>query len=128
MLREWLLSAYALALVAAGMVSSAPNVQGQTFAGTQVPQQFARTGIPSTQNGEWPSYAGDIRGTRYSPLSQIDASNFGRLQVAWRFKTDNFGPYPEWKLEGTPIMVKGVLYTTAGTRRSVVRWTRKPAS
>src|SRR5262249_21389419 len=31
-----------------------------------------------------------------------------------------FGPYPEYKLEGTPIMVKGVLYTTAGTRRSVV--------
>ena len=28
--------------------------------------------------------------------------------------------YPEYKLEGTPIMVKGVLYTTAGTRRSVV--------
>jgi outer membrane protein assembly factor BamB len=40
--------------------------------------------------------------------------------VAWRFKTDAFGPYPEYKLEGTPIMVKGVLYTTAGTRRSVV--------
>ena len=35
-------------------------------------------------------------------------------------KTDNLGPRPEYKLEGTPIMVKGVLYTTAGTRRSVV--------
>ena len=54
------------------------------------------------------------------PLDQINASNFNKLQVAWRFKTDNFGPYPEYKLEGTPIMVKGVLYTTAGTRRSVV--------
>ncbi len=31
-----------------------------------------------------------------------------------------FGPYPEWKLEGTPLMIKGVLYTTAGTRRSVI--------
>jgi quinoprotein glucose dehydrogenase len=40
--------------------------------------------------------------------------------VAWRFKTDNFGTRPEYKLEGTPVMVKGVLYTTAGTRRSVV--------
>mgnify|MGYP003693584145 CR=1 FL=1 len=27
---------------------------------------------------------------------------------------------PEYKLEGTPLMVNGVLYTTAGTRRSVV--------
>jgi glucose dehydrogenase len=120
MLRNGLLSASALALVVAGLVSSAPNVRGQTFAGTPAPQQFARAGLPSTQNGEWPSYAGDIKGTRYSPLAQIDASNFNRLQVAWRFKTDNFGPYPEWKLEGTPVMVKGVLYTTAGTRRSVI--------
>ena len=29
-------------------------------------------------------------------------------------------PVPEFKLEGTPLMVKGVLYTTAGTRRSVI--------
>jgi glucose dehydrogenase len=97
--RNGLLSASALALIFAGLVSSAPNVRGQTFVGTTAPQQFARTGLPSTQNGEWPAYAGDVRGTRYSPLSQIDAANFNRLQVAWRFKTDNFGPYPEWKLE-----------------------------
>ena len=51
---------------------------------------------------------------------QIDASNFNKLEVAWRFKTDNLGPRPEYKLEGTPLMVKGVVYTTAGTRRSVV--------
>src|SRR5258708_22639668 len=67
-----------------------------------------------------PTNAGDIRGTRYSPLAQIDASNFNQLPIAWRFRTDAFGPYPEWKLEGPPIMVKGVLYTTAGTRRSVI--------
>ena len=78
------------------------------------------SGLPSTQSGEWPSYNADIKGTRYSPLSQIDASNFSKLEVAWRFKTDNLGPFPEYKLEGTPLMVKGVLYTTAGTRRSVI--------
>src|SRR5712691_3725053 len=78
------------------------------------------SGQPSTANGEWPAYNADLKGTRYSPLDQINASNFSKLEVAWRFKTDNFGPYPEYKLEGTPIMVKGVLYTTAGTRRSVV--------
>jgi len=30
----------------------------------------------STSAGEWPSYAGDLQSTHYSPLSQIDASNF----------------------------------------------------
>ena len=47
-------------------------------------------------------------------------ANFGKLEVAWRFKTDHLGPRPEYKLEGTPLVVKGVLYTTGGTRRSVV--------
>ena len=61
-----------------------------------------------------------MHGTKYSPLDQIDASNFGKLEVAWRFKTDSLGPRPEYKLEGTPLAIKGVLYTTGGTRRSVV--------
>src|SRR6202162_4990811 len=78
------------------------------------------TGLPSTKNGEWPQYTADLKGTKYSPLDQINASNFNKLEVAWRFKTDNLGPRPEYKLEGTPLMIKGVLYATAGTRRSVV--------
>jgi quinoprotein glucose dehydrogenase len=82
--------------------------------------QSPQTGKPSIDNGEWPDYSGDLRGWRYSPLDQINASNFNQLQVAWRFKTDNLGPRPEYKLEGTPVMVKGTLYTTGGTRRSVV--------
>jgi quinoprotein glucose dehydrogenase len=73
-----------------------------------------------TRNGQWPSYNGDVRGSRYSPLDQIDATNFNDLEVAWRFKTDSLGTRPEYKLEGTPLMVNGVLYTTAGTRRAVV--------
>ncbi|HYL39024.1 MAG TPA: PQQ-binding-like beta-propeller repeat protein, partial [Bryobacteraceae bacterium] len=75
---------------------------------------------PSTKNGEWPQYTADLKGTKYSPLDQINASNFKQLEVAWRFKTDNLGPRPEYKLEGTPLMIQGVLYATAGTRRSVV--------
>ena len=51
---------------------------------------------------------------------QIDGSNFNKLEVAWRFKTDMLGPRPEYKLEGTPLTINGVLYTTGGTRRSVI--------
>ena len=69
---------------------------------------------------EWPSYNRDARGSRYSPLRQIDATNFDKLEVAWRFKTDALGPRPEYKLEGTPLMVNGVLYATAGTRRAAI--------
>src|SRR5262245_63932835 len=63
-------------------------------------------GFPSTKNGEWPYYMADVRGSRYSPLDQINAENFNKLEVAWRFKTDNLGTRPEYKLEGTPLMVK----------------------
>ena len=70
--------------------------------------------------GEWPTYGGDLANTRYSPLDQINSDNFNKLEVAWRFKTDNLGPRPEFQLEATPLMVKGVLYSTAGTRRAVI--------
>lgn len=69
---------------------------------------------------EWASYAADLAGTRYRPLEQINASNFSDLEIAWRIKTDNFGDRPEYKLEGTPLMVNGVLYATAGSRRAVI--------
>src|SRR5689334_15097150 len=75
---------------------------------------------PSTKNGEWPYYTADLKGSKYSPLDQINASNFNKLEVAWRLKTDNYGTRPEYKLEGTPLMVKGTLYVTAGTRRDVL--------
>src|SRR6267378_416051 len=106
MSRKLVLSVAVPALTMAGLVWAASQFTGQ--------------GQPSTKNGEWPTNGADLRFTRYSPLDQINAANFDKLEVAWRFKTDNFGPYPEYKLEGTPIMVKGVLYTTAGTRRSVI--------
>src|SRR6187431_3567322 len=79
-----------------------------------------QAGLPSTAKGDWTYYNADIKGTKYSPLDQINASNFGKLEIAWRFKTDSLGPRPEFKLEGTPVAVNGVLYTTAGTRRSVI--------
>jgi quinoprotein glucose dehydrogenase len=77
----------------------------------------AQTGA---KNGEWRTYGGDLGNTHYSPLDQISAANFSRLQVAWRFKTDNLGPRPETNLESTPLMVNGVVYSTAGSRRAVV--------
>src|SRR5207253_8397390 len=69
---------------------------------------------------EWPSYAADTAGTRYRPLDQINASNFNDLEIAKRTKTDYFGDRPEYKLEGTPLMVNGALYATAGSRRAVI--------
>ncbi len=97
-----------VAVVGAGVVWTTARPSGQA------------TGMPSTKNGDWTHYTADVRGTKYSPLDQINATNFNKMEVAWRFKTDNLGTRPEFKLEGTPLAIKGVLYVTAGTRRSVV--------
>src|SRR5262245_56485339 len=83
-------------------------------------QERGSARAPSTVNGDWPHYTADLRGSKYSPIDQINTSNFGALEVAWRFKTDQLGPRPEFKLEGTPLAINGVLYTTGGTRRSVI--------
>ena len=73
-----------------------------------------------TENGEWRSYGGDIANTRYAPLDQITAENFNDLEVAWRLRTANFGPEPEYNFQATPLMVGGVIYTTAGLRRAAI--------
>ena len=105
------------------------SVLGQSATKTRIAARTGRKPVTasatngnahSTKNGEWPHYTGDLTGARYSPLDQINAENFNKLEVAWRFKTDNLGTRPEYKLEGTPLMVNGMIYATAGTRRSVV--------
>ena len=40
-----------------------------------------------TENGEWRSYAGNIAGQKYSPLDQIDGSNFEQLELAWNWES-----------------------------------------
>ncbi len=104
-------SVAASAALAAGLMATAAGISGQSG-----PTKAA----PGTKTGEWPAYGADLAHTKYSPLDQINADNFSKLEIAWRFKTDNLGTRPEYKLEGTPLMVGGVLYATAGTRRSVV--------
>ena len=70
--------------------------------------------------GEWRYQSADAWGTRYSPVNQIDASNFEDLEVAWTFQSDNYGPAQDYQFKSTPTYVDGVLYTVAGTRRTVV--------
>jgi quinoprotein glucose dehydrogenase len=82
-----------------------------------IPDVSAQSGA---KDGEWRTYGADLGNTRYSPLDKIDATNFSKLEIAWRFKTDALGPHPEYSFQSTPLMVRGKLYTTAGSRKAVV--------
>ena len=77
-------------------------------------------GQNTERSGEWRFYGGDARSTKYSSLDQINRDNVADLQIGWRWKTDNFGPEPEFNSRVTPLMVGGVLYATAGYRRAAV--------
>ena len=107
------LSRLAGVLIVIGFVASV----GGPLAGQARPPETS-----AAARGEWVSYAADVRGTRYMPLDQINASNFSKLEIAWRFSTLNLGPRPEFILQGTPLMVGGKLYATGGggNRRAVV--------
>ena len=76
--------------------------------------------LTGTENGEWRYLGGDAGHTRSSPLDQINGDNFTDLEVAWIWRSDNFGSNPDYFMRSTPIYVDGVLYTVAGVRRQVV--------
>ena len=65
---------------------------------------------------EWSHYGGDRASTKYSPAAQIDASNVGRLEIAWRWTTPDRTietTAPFGNLKGTPLMVGGVVYAVS---------------
>ena len=81
-------------------------------------------------NGEWRTYGGDLGGTKYSPLDQIDASNFSDIEVAWRWQSADGGLdldalreiHPEIGIRNfktTPLMVGGVVYVSTPLVQSV---------
>ena len=43
--------------------------------------------LAQTVDGEWPTYGGDLRSSKYAPHDQINADNFADLEIAWRWKS-----------------------------------------
>lgn len=54
---------------------------------------------------DWVMPAGDYANTRYSKLNQINASNVGKLQVAWTFSTGVLRGH-----EGGPLIIGNMMY------------------
>ena len=69
---------------------------------------------------EWLYYRSNAASTNYSPLNIINHNNVDKLEIAWRWRSDNFGASPQYNYQVTPIMAGGILYATAGERRVVV--------
>jgi PQQ-dependent dehydrogenase (methanol/ethanol family) len=61
--------------------------------------------VTVAEDGQWVMPARDYASTRFSGLSQIDARNVGRLQLAWTWSDGNFYGH-----EGAPLVVGGTMY------------------
>lgn len=65
--------------------------------------------------GEWRYWGADAWSTRYSPLDQINATNFDSLQVAWQWNAGQYGEDEYYRT--TPLYANGRLLTVATNRR-----------
>jgi quinoprotein glucose dehydrogenase len=76
---------------------------------------------PATETSyvEWRRYGGDLAGSRYSVLDQIDRSNVEQLEVAWTYHTGDMIEDPPSTIECNPIVVDGVMYVTSPTLRVI---------
>ena len=70
---------------------------------------------------DWPTYNRDLAGTRFSPLTEINTGNVGKLALAWSYRTPDVpGQPPGGGISGepeiTPLVINGVMYLTARDR------------
>jgi quinoprotein glucose dehydrogenase len=104
----WRLRALLAVIALGSAIGLSATLAGQSGAGA------------SKNDIEWRFFGGDAGATRYSPANQIDPTNVRNLRVAWRWSARNFGPRPASTMQVSPLIVDGVMYTTAGINRDVV--------
>ena len=71
--------------------------------------------IADPKPGNWPTYHGTLGGNRFSPLAEINTDNVARLAAKWMFPVSNAR-----RLEGTPVVVDGVMYVTTANEAFAV--------
>lgn len=87
-----------------GVLSGALVLVGFIFVARQPAVQGQVKSQPSTTSDDWPLMTADLKGSKYSPLDEITAEDFGKLEVAWYFKADSLGPRQKasWEARRSP--------------------------
>jgi quinoprotein glucose dehydrogenase len=93
----------------------------KTFVTALVTLSMVACGKPKTlQDVEWRSYNGDVGRTKYSPLEQINTGNVDKLELAWRFRVDDFTPGGRSStFQFNPLMVNGMLFLATAKQKIV---------
>lgn len=81
--------------------------------GTSILAGLALVGLAASsqaaESTDWPYYANQITGERYSALKEITPENAGQLKQACIMDLGDPGPF-----QGSPLIVGGVIYVTTG--------------
>jgi quinoprotein glucose dehydrogenase len=67
----------------------------------------------------WEVYGGDLKGTHYSELDQINRDNVSGLQVAWRYHTGDLKEGIQTAIQCNPIIIDGTMYITSPSMRAI---------
>lgn len=93
------------------------------FMGTALAGRVAGAELGDGPIADWPYYAGDAGGSRFSPLTQIKKSNVAQLKIAWEYHTgdisDGSGGRSKSAFETTPIVIGGTMYFTTPFNRVI---------
>ena len=68
----------------------------------------------SAADGDWRHHGGNHRSDKYSPLDQVNGSNFALLEVAWRYRSPDLDlpeelAYPTGDYRAVPLVIDGVM-------------------
>ncbi len=61
-------------------------------------------------SGDWLHFGNDQGGSHFSPLTQIDKNNAGKLKMAWQVPLGPMPPRPAGQIDATPLKVGDHLY------------------
>jgi len=82
-------------------------------AAAMVPAAQAKTDAVQIDPADWPRYARDLGGTRFSPLDEINRGNVENLEQAWSYRLRPEGGAAA--LGGTvPLVIDGIMYLPVG--------------
>lgn len=96
------------AVIAGVVVAQANRPMAPAAVQTAGPATMSEPSLRSA-GADWPAYGGTESARRWSPLTQINRENVGRLERAWTFRTGDT-PEEKWGAETTPLKVGDTIY------------------
>ena len=82
--------------------------------GNELAPAFSAAELAALPANDWVTNGGSLANQRYSPLSEIDATNVAQMKGVWLTHLRKSGAAGKYSAEGQPLEYRGVLYVPTG--------------